>query len=129
MTIKIEREALICVLSRPPSTPSTSRTPCDATTIPSVDEEFVLVDVPKSLTPGSGDVFFNEGSCFRRRSPSWASDDDCTHSTGSLSTDTSYSIERQVSFSSTLVTEEWTRPRTPKEDVPNLFYSTDETQR
>ena len=121
MTIKIERDALLCVLSRPPCQPSSSGC-CDLSTIP-VDEEFVLVDIPKSFTEQQP---FDR--CCLRRSDS---DDQslCTLSTDSLSTDSSLSIERRVSFSSSLVTEEWTRPWTPREEISTLFYSTEETQR
>eukprot|EP00339_Tiarina_fusa_P015456 CAMPEP_0117030848 /NCGR_PEP_ID=MMETSP0472-20121206/22234_1 /TAXON_ID=693140 ORGANISM="Tiarina fusus, Strain LIS" /NCGR_SAMPLE_ID=MMETSP0472 /ASSEMBLY_ACC=CAM_ASM_000603 /LENGTH=209 /DNA_ID=CAMNT_0004739039 /DNA_START=43 /DNA_END=669 /DNA_ORIENTATION=+ len=118
MTIKIERDALLCVLSRPPSLPSSSRR-C-GTTI-SDDEEFVLVDIPKSFP----EYHFDKSL---RRSPSEDDHSLCTLSTDSLS-DSSLSIERRVSFSTPLVTEEWTRPWTAKEDISNLYYSTEETQR
>jgi hypothetical protein len=57
-------------------------------------------------------------------------DDDSvyTASTASLS-DTDSELERRVSFAEDLVTEEWTRPYTPQEEISNLFYSTEETQR
>jgi hypothetical protein len=55
-------------------------------------------------------------------------DDDFTVSTTSLS-DTDSEAERSVSFAEELVTDEWTRPYTPREEVTKLFYSTEETQR
>jgi uncharacterized UBP type Zn finger protein len=51
-----------------------------------------------------------------------------TLSTASLS-DSDSEVERSVSFADDVVTEEWTRPYTPKEEVSKLFYSTEETQR
>jgi hypothetical protein len=39
------------------------------------------------------------------------------------------SIERRVSFAEDLVTDEWVRPFTPKEELPELFYTTEETQK
>jgi hypothetical protein len=41
----------------------------------------------------------------------------------------SNSIARVVTFAPELVTEEWTRPYTPTEDLGKLYYSTQETQR
>ena len=119
MTIKVEREALLRVLSRAPSAPSSSY---DHSPI-SDDGEFVLVDIPKP--------FLGE-DCYVKPLLGSACDDDrsfCTLSTDSLSTDSSDSIEKRVSFATPLVTEEWVRPWTPREDISNLFYSTEETQR
>jgi hypothetical protein len=115
MTIKVEREALLRVLSRVPSGPSSRCEP------PITDDgEFVLVDIPK---PFMGEDCYTKSLTY---------DDDqslCTLSTDSLSTDSSYSIERRVTFATPLVTDEWVRPWTPREEVSNLFYSTEETQR
>jgi len=118
MTIKVEREALLRVLSHEPSGSSSS---CDHTQLVD-DGEFVLVEIPK---PFIGDEGFVRGLL---RS---TSDDDlslCTLSTDSLSTDATESI-RRVTFATPLVTEEWSRPWTPREEVSSLFYSTEETQR
>jgi hypothetical protein len=122
MTIKVEREALLRVLTREPSRPWPSSTCGDPI---SDDGEFVLVDIPK---PFMGEDFYVKSL---RGS---TSDDDqsfCTLSTDSLSTDSSDDsvIERRVSFATNLVTHEWTRPWTPREEVPSLFYSNEETQR
>lgn len=118
MTIKVEREALLRVLTREPSGPSSS---CDSPLI-SNDGEFVLVDIPKPLMDES---FYGKSLRDLR------SDDQslCTLSTDSLSEDSSQSFERRVTFATTLVSDEWTRPWTPKEEVSNLFYSTEETLR
>lgn len=56
-----------------------------------------------------------------------------TASTSSISSfdsfDDSYDDDsRRVNFSDQLVTDVWTRERTLPEDVPNLFYSSQETQ-
>jgi hypothetical protein len=115
MTIKVEREALLRFLSREPSGSSS----CDIPLI-SDDGGFVLVDIPKPL-----EDFYEKGL----RSPTHDDQSLCTLSTDSISSDSTQSIERGVSFATTLVTDEWTRPWTLREDVPNLFYSTEETLR
>ena len=118
MTIKVEREALLRVLSREPSS---TWSPCEAH-IPD-DGEFVLVDIPK---PFLGD------DCYVKNLRESTYDDDeslCTLSTDSLSTDSSEFLERRVTFAAPLVTDEWVRPWTPREEIPSLFYSTEETQR
>lgn len=116
MTIIVEREALLRVICRQP--PSA----CENTLI-SDDGEFVLVDIPK---PFMGEDFYD-----RSLRGATCDDDDslCTLSTDSLSSDSSHSVERRVSFATDLVSDEWTRPWTPKEEVSNLFYSTEETLR
>jgi hypothetical protein len=45
-----------------------------------------------------------------------------------LSTQSSFPTSR-VTFSKDLVTVEWTRPYTSPEDIPHLYYSTEETNR
>ena len=120
MTIKVEREALLRVLTREPSWPLS---PCDHTSITD-DGEFVLVDIPK---PFMGEVYYDKGL----RGPTCDDDQSlCTLSTDSLSTASSDdSLERRVTFATPLVTDEWTRPWTPREEISNLFYSTEDTQR
>lgn len=117
MTIKVEREALLRVLSREPSGPSS---PCESSILP--EGEYVLVDIPKPLM---GQDMYDKSL----RESSYDDDSLCTSSTDSLSSDSTHSIERRVSFAKTLVTDEWTRPWTPKEEVSSLFYSSEETQR
>ena len=107
--ILVQHEALLCVLSRDSSHPSR----CD-TRSPIEDEEFVLVDIPK---PFKEEVYSDDDSSL------------CTASTNSLSTDSSSACERRVTFAPELVSEEWTREFTPKEEVSKLFYSSEETQR
>lgn len=119
MTIKVEREALLRVLHREPSGPSS---PCDLTRI-SDDGEFVLVDIPKPfMTEGYYDKSLRGPTCDEEQSV-------CTLSTDSFSTDSVDSLDRRVTFASPLVTDEWTRPWTPREEVSKLFYSTDDTLR
>jgi hypothetical protein len=63
------------------------------------------------------------------RAESYDDDDSIfTLSTASLS-DSDSEIERRVSFADDLVTDEWTRPYTPKELIPTLYYSPEETSR
>ena len=107
--ILVQHEALLCVLSRDSSHPSR----CD-TRSPIEDEEFVLVDIPK---PFKEEVYSDDDSSL------------CTASTNSLSTDSSSACERRVTFAPELVSREWTREFTPKEEVSKLFYSSEETQR
>lgn len=108
MTIKVEQEALLRVVdSHPPS-------------LAGSDDVFIVVDWKPA---------FAECSVEKIRSATYDDDDSIfTLSTASLS-DSDYEIERRVSFAEDLVTEEWTRPYTPKEEVSNLFYSTEETHR
>jgi hypothetical protein len=132
MTIRVEREALLRVINTSGSSlnkatttslTSLSSKPCN----PCIGEEdeYVIVDsVPtkkfySDLIPGS------------------TGDDDlasvCTLSTSSVSSyDDSSSeastVERRVTFATDIVTEVWTRERTPLEDVSNLYYSAVETQ-
>ena len=117
MTIKVEREALLRVLSREPSGFSS----CEPPTIAD-DGEFVLVDIPKP--------FMGE-DCYVKslRGPTCDDQSLCTLSTDSFSDDSTASVERRVTFATPLVTDEWTRPWTPREDVADLFYSSEETQR
>jgi hypothetical protein len=106
--ILVEHEALLCVLSRAPTYPSR----CDRPPIGD-EEEFVIVDIPK---PFKEEEYSDDNSY-------------CTASTDSLSTDSDSICERRVTFAPALVSEEWTRPYTAKEDVSKLFYSPEETQR
>eukprot|EP00538_Stauroneis_constricta_P005045 CAMPEP_0119571026 /NCGR_PEP_ID=MMETSP1352-20130426/43913_1 /TAXON_ID=265584 /ORGANISM="Stauroneis constricta, Strain CCMP1120" /LENGTH=234 /DNA_ID=CAMNT_0007620703 /DNA_START=715 /DNA_END=1416 /DNA_ORIENTATION=- len=127
MMIKVEQDALLRVLSRAPSSQQGS----SSYESPIPDEEFVIVDIPKSLEPIAEDRSRLQQHA---RKPHPNDDDDepsvCTLSTDSLSTDSeSISSSRRVSFAAALVTEEWTRPWTAREDVPLLYYSTEETTR
>lgn len=116
MTIKIEREALLTVLSRAPQQPPLHH---DTTG----DDEFVHVSLPKK---NEALVSFELDSTYT----GFDDDDCCTVASASTSSSSSSSsIPRSVSFADTLVTEVRTRPRTPRSEVSKLFYSVEETQR
>jgi len=56
-------------------------------------------------------------------------DDDCaTASTAGLSSDDSIA-EREVSFAEPLVTDVWTREYTSKDEIADLYYSSDDCSR
>jgi len=115
MTIKVEREALLRLLNTPPSNPQL-QAPI------SHYDEFCMVGMPGALCMDGRPTDKLVDSSF---------DDDSiiTDSTDSLISDSEDDEERRVAFSPTLVTEEWTREYTPREEIANLFYSTEETQR
>jgi hypothetical protein len=121
MTIKIEREALLRVLSRAPSLPKSPR--CDRVTLAIPDDEFVMVELPNATCCYSDDCLVE------KLRDTYATDDDCTVTTLSSSSSFSDVDERRVTFADPLVTEVWTRPWTPVEDREKLFYSIEETQR
>lgn len=116
MTIKVEREALLRLLSRQPSTPQLE--------VPiGRESEFVVVDIEKPW-------FNEECPVGRLRDSSYDDESVYTVSTSSLSSDSEdEEEERRVSFAEPLVTQRWTRPYTPRDEISNLFYSTEETQR
>eukprot|EP00539_Tryblionella_compressa_P015223 CAMPEP_0178833428 /NCGR_PEP_ID=MMETSP0746-20121128/10546_1 /TAXON_ID=913974 /ORGANISM="Nitzschia punctata, Strain CCMP561" /LENGTH=235 /DNA_ID=CAMNT_0020495851 /DNA_START=1113 /DNA_END=1817 /DNA_ORIENTATION=- len=133
MTIRVEREALLRVISRAPSAPSSpsssSSSPCGPLIQPE-DDEFVIVELPQK--PFKGDGFFYDDLI-----PASTDDDDqaslCSLSTDSDSSyssgDTTTTIDRpRVSFAPDLVTDVWTRDKTLPEDVSMLYYSSQETQ-
>ena len=82
-----------------------------------------------------------EDSYLRFRKTTCEDDDDYTTSTVSLSSKDSdddsvvstssstVALTNRVSFSEKLITMEWTRPYTDPDDVPLLYYSTEETNR
>jgi len=93
-----------------------------------VDDGFLLVDFRKSQI-GKENTEYGV-PVEKIRTATFSSDDEdsiFTLSTASLSDESE--MERRVSFADDIVSEEWTRPYTPKEEVSNLFYSTEETQR
>jgi hypothetical protein len=112
MTIKFEQDVLLRVLERP-----TAHSPLETTF--STDDSYCLSFRKQP--------FFSDVENLRGCT---CDDDDSifTASTDSLS-DTDSELDRRVSFADDLVTEEWTRPFTPKEEVNNLFYSSDDTAR
>mmetsp|Transcript_5885 Transcript_5885/g.14469 ORF Transcript_5885/g.14469 Transcript_5885/m.14469 type:complete len:307 (-) Transcript_5885:866-1786(-) len=137
MTIRVERQALLRVLRTP--SPLNNDLIKDEPPIPSSigsddgDDEFVIIEEllplcektkPLVLTTTSDD-----------------SDDDSQTSSAISSVlseevlddeddddddaDSSATTSSRVSFKDELVTDVWTRPYTPTEDVPSLFYSSD----
>ena len=106
MTIKVEREALLRVLERPPQ--STALT-----------EDFLLVDCGNLIDSNAQKARTDDDSVFTLSTASSFSDTDSEPE----------EEERRVSFAEELVTDEWTRPFTAKEDLHQLFYTTEETQR
>jgi hypothetical protein len=124
MTIRVEREALLRVISRAPSPPSSSlKRPLIQQP---EDEEFVVVELPDTkysffyddLIPGSTDD--DQASL-------------CSLSTDSVTTSTTSATtladeQRRVSFAPDLVTAVWTREKTLPEDISLLYYSSQETQ-
>ena len=124
MTIKIEREALLTVLSRQPQSP-----PLHLETVKGVDE-MQLVSVPKS---GDDPVYSLRDSTYCDND---GDDDDCctvvsasTSSSSSTSSSIRTPARKSVSFLEPLVTDVRTRPRTPKSQLSRLFYSVEETTR
>lgn len=117
MTIKVEREALVTVLSQAPLLHASR---CEGPSISS-SGDYVLVDFNSKSPCLNADVVL----C------STYSDEDslCTLSTSSDSLSSDASIDKRVTFSSSLVTDEWTRPFTPRDEVAKLFYSTEDTNR
>jgi uncharacterized UBP type Zn finger protein len=122
MTIHVEQEALLRVLESPlphqhqQPNHSLSHAPS------SQEEEYVLVDFSNTFKS-------NDCAVEKLRHSTYDDEDSVfTLSTASLS-DSDSEVERSVSFADDVVTEEWTRPYTPKEEVSKLFYSTEETQR
>jgi uncharacterized UBP type Zn finger protein len=122
MTIHVEQEALLRVLERPlphqHSQPNLSQSHPPS----SEGDEYVLVDFSNTFKS-------NDCAVEKLRHSTYDDEDSVfTLSTASLS-DSDSEVERSVSFAEDVVTEEWTRPYTPKEEVSKLFYSTEETQR
>jgi hypothetical protein len=117
MTIKVEREALLRVLERPPQ----------YSPIEDASGDCLLVDY--------GNLISNSDDVVGKLRQSSVDDEDSvfTVSTASFSDTDSEDAEdlddRRVSFAEDLVTEEWTRPFTAKEDLSLLFYTAEETQK
>ena len=114
MTILMQRDSPLRVIDSLALQGSSAGAPIDPSL--ATEDDFVYVD----FQPG------------KLRAP--ADLDDDTASTGSLSSDSYDSADdsteqRRVSFSEDMVTDVWTRPFTPRAEVSNLFYSTEETSR
>lgn len=109
----IERDALDCVLTRPPCTGNG-------------DE---LIDVSCGKDCESPCIILGEKGDLQLQRQEFASFDDDTVSTASLSSDSSLDDDKRVSFADALVSDVWERPRTPPEEVSKLFFSSEETSR
>ena len=133
MTIRVEREALLRVISRAPSSSSNAQQqqqhqgPLIQQKQQPQDDEFVIVELPQEK---DGSFFCYDVDCI----PTDIDDEDDQASVCSLSTDSysstssSSTVDRRVSFASTLITDVWTREKTLPEDVSSLYYSSQETQ-
>lgn len=113
MTIKFDREALICVLDQTPSSGALS------------SSDYRLVDYGNLIS-----------SSRNQEKLRYRSNDDedsiYTSSTASFSdtdSEDDVSFERRVTFREELVSDVWTRPYTAKEDLSTLYYTTEETQK
>eukprot|EP00978_Attheya_sp_CCMP212_P010033 scaffold24032_cov49-Attheya_sp.AAC.3 len=147
MTIKVEQDAVLYVLSResahPPSQPPSYH---DNRGEPSEKDGNSLSSraetVPCSWDNGTTALLIENddsvGLVSRATVPNTyqdslelEDDDDLTvlSTCSSVSGASSCSSDRRVTFSSSLVTCVRTRPRTMAEDVPSLFYTVEETQR
>ena len=118
MTIMIERDSPLRVIDTS-SPQGSSGAPYDPAST-AVEEGFVVVD----YTP-----YCSSLPVGKLRSST--SIDDDTASTGSLSSDNSSEgyQDKRVTFTQDIVSDIWTRPFTPREEISNLFYSTEETSR
>ena len=120
MTIRVEREALLRVITAPSSSYCSS----SSTSLRNqpIEDEFVIVELPSKK---EGEFFYDDliPESTDEEEDSLLCDD--TVSTTSLSTTDD---SRVVSFATDLVTDVWTRERTHPNDVPSLFYSSQETQ-
>eukprot|EP00934_Nitzschia_sp_Nitz4_P006079 Nitzschia sp. Nitz4//scaffold5_size260463//145637//146341//NITZ4_000988-RA/size260463-augustus-gene-0.34-mRNA-1//-1//CDS//3329555358//6069//frame0 len=115
MTIKVEREALITALG---ASPSWETSHCEASPIAGSVEDCYFMGFP-SKPQGLDVASVQLSTC--------SDEDSCC--TSSTSSDSCASEERRVRFASSIVTDEWTRPFTPREEVSNLYYSTEDTNR
>ena len=115
MTIRIEQEALFRLLSKPPLTPP------------------LHVDPTITCKEQLGDVCIRKEERGNLREATSRDDDSVfTASTASLSsddTDDEDDFTRAVYFAEPLVTEEWTREYTPKQNIADLYYSAEDTTR
>ena len=121
MTIKLEQETILRVLEHPQ---------CLERRLPENDSSPVSSNLPQSSRELFGDlsiVDIRKSSSHVEDVPSLTSDDD-TLSTASMSSDEE-SLDRRVSFCDEIVTEVWSRPFTEKDDIPKLYYSSEDTAR
>lgn len=120
MTIQIQREAVLYVLSRPP------REHYDSSRLRPYDDEAEIVVNPSKDDTVLIPISYNDSRSLLVEDvpePSYKNtNDDCIR-------DSPTEPGRRVSFARPLVTEVRTRPRTLSEDLRALFYTYEETQR
>lgn len=97
------------------------------------DDEYLLVDFPsveklRSSTCGPTTGADNDDESIFTLSTTSLSDTDSDLGDDDEDSSTA-SSSRRVSFADDLVSDEWTRPYTPPEEVRDLYYSSEETQR
>jgi hypothetical protein len=119
MTIKLEQETILRVLERPPQLQSYSH-----------DDERLSVSMSGSSMRADrlSLVDFRKPLSLVGAVRDLTVEDDDTLSTASMSSDEE-TIDRRVTFCEEVVTEVWTRPSTERDDIPNLFYSSEDTTR
>lgn len=131
MTIKIEREAVLCVTSGASHLPSRDYHNSHRPTLDDSGESTARSPtLVSSLIWGKKPIVGNIGkptvSELDQHLPELDdTDDDSTISSSS----SNGSVARSVTFADALVTEVRTRPRTSTKDIKTLFYSYDDTQR
>lgn len=125
MTIKLEHETILRVLEHP--------RPLRRLNGRSSSSTSSAMQIPRS-SPSSSKKLFDDlslvdivKSSHVEQVPGLTGEDDDTLSTASMSSDET--IERRVTFCDEVVTEIWSRPFTEKDDIPNLYYSSEDTAR
>lgn len=128
MTIKIEREAVLYVLSRPASTGYQSH--YDTSRLQPYDDEAEIVVNPSKedaviLVPISPSRYNDKRALRVETVP----EPTCKNTNDDCVRESPTGPDRRVSFAQPVVTDVWTRPRTLPEDLRALFYTCEETQR
>lgn len=117
MTIKIERDAMLCVINNNSNSETSSEPPCCKPLRPSVDID-PLSD-PSSIQKSQALGYHHHDTT---TTPELYETDD-------ESSISSCSTAKGVTFAEPLVTQVRTRPRTKKAHLRSLFYTYEETQR
>jgi hypothetical protein len=97
---------------------------------PSSSHDDFLIKNTEPLSAAAGPSCCSRGGGSRRRSSHSQTDDDQTVDTISTASSDSFSdCGSRVSFAEELVTDVWTRPATEDDELTDLFYSKEETDR
>ena len=127
MTIKIERDAVLYILSREPSTE-----PSPSSLLDDDDAEIVVYcskeEAPVLIPPSSPRPSFDDDDFFQPSSPCSTLDLVDSDVGDWCSFHEPEKVRRRVTFCPHLVSEVWTRPRTRPQDLRKLFYTYEETQ-